>query len=74
MRSKMPGKRLLDVMAFMPHTVPSIMIALAMIYLFLTVPWRMIPIYGTVWIIFRFNFVEGFKIFRVNAFCFYNIG
>src|SRR5207244_11031325 len=29
----------------------SIMIALALVYLFLTVPWRLIPIYGTVWII-----------------------
>jgi iron(III) transport system permease protein len=50
-RSNMRGKRLLDVMAFLPHTVPSIIIALAMIYLFLTVPWRLVPIYGTVWII-----------------------
>jgi iron(III) transport system permease protein len=50
-RSKEPGRRLLDVMAFLPHTVPSIIIALAMIYLFLTVPWRFIPIYGSVWII-----------------------
>jgi iron(III) transport system permease protein len=50
-RSSMRGKRLLDVLAFLPHTVPSIMIALAFVYLFLTVPWRLIPIYGTVWII-----------------------
>lgn len=50
-RSREPGRRLLDVMAFLPHTVPSIIIALALIYLFLTVPWRLIPIYGTVWII-----------------------
>jgi iron(III) transport system permease protein len=50
-RSQMRGKRLLDVMAFLPQSVPSIMIALALVYLFLTVPWRLIPIYGTVWII-----------------------
>lgn len=50
-RSNMRGKRLLDVMAFLPHTVPSIIIALAMIYLFLTVPWRLVPIYGSIWII-----------------------
>jgi iron(III) transport system permease protein len=50
-RSNMRGKRLLDTMAFLPHTVPSIIIALAMIYLFLTVPWRLIPIYGSIWII-----------------------
>jgi iron(III) transport system permease protein len=47
----MRGKRLLDVLAFLPNTVPSIMIALALVYLFLTVPWRLLPIYGTVWII-----------------------
>jgi len=50
-RSKMRGKRLLDVMAFLPNSIPSIMIALALVYLFLSVPWRLIPIYGTVWII-----------------------
>jgi iron(III) transport system permease protein len=50
-RSRMRGKRLLDVLAFLPNTVPSIMIALALVYLFLTVPWRLVPIYGTVWII-----------------------
>jgi iron(III) transport system permease protein len=50
-RSRMPGKRVLDVLAFLPNTVPSIMIALALVYLFLTVPWRLIPIYGSVWII-----------------------
>ncbi len=50
-RSQMRGKRLLDVLAFLPQSIPSIMIALALVYLFLTVPWRLIPIYGTVWII-----------------------
>jgi iron(III) transport system permease protein len=50
-RSRVRGKRLLDVMAFLPNTIPSIMIALALLFLFLTVPWRLIPIYGTVWII-----------------------
>jgi iron(III) transport system permease protein len=50
-RSHMRGKRLLDVLAFLPNSIPSIMIALAMVYLFLTVPWRLVPIYGTVWII-----------------------
>ncbi|MCA1645984.1 MAG: iron ABC transporter permease [Chloroflexi bacterium] len=50
-RSRMRGKRLLDVLAFLPNAVPSIMIGLALVFLFLTVPWRLIPIYGTVWII-----------------------
>jgi iron(III) transport system permease protein len=50
-RSQIRGKRLLDVMAFLPQSIPSIMIALALVYLFLTVPWRLVPIYGTVFII-----------------------
>jgi iron(III) transport system permease protein len=50
-RSRMRGKRLLDMLAFLPNSIPSIMIALAFVFLFLTVPWRLIPIYGTVWII-----------------------
>jgi iron(III) transport system permease protein len=50
-RSRMRGRRLLDVLAFLPNSLPSIMIALALVYVFLTVPWRLIPIYGTVWII-----------------------
>jgi iron(III) transport system permease protein len=50
-RSKMRGKRLLDVLAFLPHSIPSIMIGLAFVYLFLSVPWRLIPIYGSIWII-----------------------
>jgi iron(III) transport system permease protein len=50
-RSQMRGKRWLDSLAFLPNTIPSIMIALALVFLFLTLPWRLIPIYGTVWII-----------------------
>jgi len=50
-RSRMRGKRLLDVLAFLPNTIPSIMIGLAFVYLFLTMPWRLIPIYGTIWVI-----------------------
>ena len=50
-RSKMRGKRLLDTLAFLPNTIPSIMIGLAFVFMFLTLPWRLIPIYGTIWII-----------------------
>jgi iron(III) transport system permease protein len=50
-RSQMRGKRLLDMLAFLPNSVPSIMIGLALVYLFLTVPWRLVPLYGSVWII-----------------------
>jgi iron(III) transport system permease protein len=50
-RSKMRGKRVLDAIAFYPHAVPSTVIAIGFIYVFLTVPWSLIPIYGSVWII-----------------------
>jgi iron(III) transport system permease protein len=50
-RSQLRGKRLMDTLTFLPQCIPSIMIALALVYLFLTVPWRLIPIYGTLWII-----------------------
>jgi iron(III) transport system permease protein len=50
-RSKMRGKRALDVMAFLPHALPSTVVALGFVYLFLAQPWQNLPIYGTIWII-----------------------
>jgi iron(III) transport system permease protein len=50
-RSQVRGKRVLDMLAFLPNSIPSIMIGLALVYLFLTLPWRLIPLYGSVWII-----------------------
>jgi iron(III) transport system permease protein len=50
-RSRMRGRRLLDVIAFLPQTVPASVIALAVVYLFLGTPWGLLPIYGSVWII-----------------------
>lgn len=47
-RTRWKGRRLLDVLAFLPHSIPGIVIGLALIFTYLTVP---IPIYGTVWII-----------------------
>lgn len=51
MRSGLRGARVLEALAFIPNSIPSIMIALALLYLFLTLPWRALPLYGTVWII-----------------------
>lgn len=48
-RSKAPGRRMLDVLAFLPLAIPSTMIGLALIYVYLTL--QFIPIYGTIWII-----------------------
>lgn len=50
-RTRIRGRRLLDIIAFLPHTVPSGVIALAVVYLFLGTPWGLLPIYGTAWII-----------------------
>jgi iron(III) transport system permease protein len=50
-RLKLPGKGLLDGVAFLPQVVPSIIIALAMIILYARPPLSVLPIYGTVWII-----------------------
>jgi iron(III) transport system permease protein len=45
LRSKFPGRRFLDVLTFLPHAVPSVVLALALIYVYLT--FDFIPIYGT---------------------------
>jgi iron(III) transport system permease protein len=50
-KTRLPGRRLLDVLAFLPQVSPSIITALAFIYLFLTMPLKLIPVYGTIWII-----------------------
>jgi iron(III) transport system permease protein len=43
------GRRLLDILTFLPHSVPSIVFALALMYVYLTLDF--IPIYGTSMII-----------------------
>jgi iron(III) transport system permease protein len=48
-RSKAPGRKILDTLAFLPHTMPSIVIGLALMWLYLS--FDVIPIYGTIWII-----------------------
>jgi iron(III) transport system permease protein len=47
-RSKAPGRRLLDFLAFTPIAVPGIVMGLALIFLYLYLP---LPIYGTIWIL-----------------------
>jgi len=45
LRSKFPGRRILDILTFLPHAVPSVVLALALVYVYLT--FDFIPIYGT---------------------------
>lgn len=48
-RSKAPGRGLLDTLAFIPFTAPSIVFGLAFLLIAFWVDW--IPIYGTIWLI-----------------------
>jgi len=47
-RSKFRWRRILDVLTMLPMSMPSMMLGLAMIYVYLTIQ---IGIYGTIWII-----------------------
>ena len=50
-RTKLPGRGILDGMAFIPQSIPGIVIGLALIMVFLTFPFNRLGIYGTVWVI-----------------------
>jgi len=47
-RTKFSGRKLLDVLAFTPIAIPGVVMGLALIWMYLTVP---IPVYGTLWIL-----------------------
>lgn len=47
-RTQIPGRRLLDGLAFSATGYPSMVLGLALIWFYLTVP---IPVYGTLWIL-----------------------
>jgi iron(III) transport system permease protein len=47
-RTRLPGRRLLDGLAFAATAYPSMVLGLALIWFYLTVP---IPVYGTLWIL-----------------------
>jgi iron(III) transport system permease protein len=47
-RTQMPGRRLLDALTFSASAYPSMVLGLALIWFYLTVP---IPVYGTLWIL-----------------------
>jgi iron(III) transport system permease protein len=48
-KSRAPGRRAIDALAFLPLAMPGVLIATALIYVYLAV--KIIPIYGTIWII-----------------------
>jgi iron(III) transport system permease protein len=49
-RLKVRGGVFLDGMAFVPHAIPTVSIALALIVFYLHPALRWIPVYGTIWI------------------------
>lgn len=47
-RSRMPLRKSIDFISFLPQAIPSAVIALSLILMFLVLP---VPVYGTIWII-----------------------
>jgi iron(III) transport system permease protein len=47
-KSRLPGRFLIDNLAFLPIAIPGIVLGVSLLVLYLTVP---IPIYGTLWIL-----------------------
>jgi iron(III) transport system permease protein len=47
-RTRAPGRRLLDILAFSPIVIPGLVLGLALAFVYLRSP---LPIYGTLWIL-----------------------
>jgi iron(III) transport system permease protein len=59
-RSKFWGRKLLDQLAFMPHAIPGMVMALALLWVFLRIDGFGLSIFGTIWsmvIAFTITFV-----------------
>lgn len=50
-RSRIKGRSLFDLMAFLPHAVPNIIFSLALLLAVLYVVDHFLPIYGTIWLL-----------------------
>jgi iron(III) transport system permease protein len=48
-RTRLPGRWLIDNLAFMPLTIPGLVLGVGLLIVYLRVP---LPIYGTLWILF----------------------
>ena len=51
LRSKLPGRRAFDFIAFLPHAVPNIVFGFAVLLFTLFILKNSVPIWGTVWIL-----------------------
>jgi iron(III) transport system permease protein len=48
-RTKLKGRWLIDNLAFLPLTIPGLVLGVALLFVYLRLP---VPIYGTLWILF----------------------
>ncbi len=48
-KTRLPGRKILDSLTFVPIAIPGIVIGLALVWVYLTIP---IGVYGTLWILF----------------------
>jgi iron(III) transport system permease protein len=62
-RTRLPGRRLLDILAFAPIAIPGTVMGIALLWLYLTLP---IPIYGTLWILLV-GFLGKYMTFAVRS-------
>jgi len=49
-RTRVPGRWLIDNLAFLPLTIPGLVLGVAILSIYLRTPW--LPVYGTLWILF----------------------
>ncbi|MDX6476743.1 MAG: iron(III) transport system permease protein [Gaiellaceae bacterium] len=49
-RTKLRGRWLIDNLAFLPLTIPGLVLGVAILSIYLRTPW--LPVYGTLWILF----------------------
>lgn len=57
-RSRLPGRIVLDAIAFLPHPVPNLLFALAIAYFALLIS-NIVPVYGTIYVIMAVYVVCG---------------
>jgi iron(III) transport system permease protein len=62
-RTRLPGRKLLDILAFAPIAIPGTVMGIALLWLYLTLP---IPIYGTLWILLV-GFTGKYMTFAVRS-------
>ena len=50
-KTSLPGRGLLDLLAFVPIAIPGLVLGVSMILQYLSPAFRVLPIYGTIWIL-----------------------